>query len=116
RAPGACGVAGAGLAWWIYVAGRRPAPPAVPAFERKFWFDELYDALFYRPAVATAKVLFALVEGPLVGGTMAGLAETVRGLGSETRRLQTGFVRTYALALAASLAVLAVVFLSVRWP
>jgi NADH-quinone oxidoreductase subunit L len=108
------GLAGAGIAWWIYIARRRPAPAAPPALERKFWFDEVYDALFYRPAVTTAKVLYALVEGPFVGGSMAAIAETVRGLGSETRRLQTGFVRTYALAVAASLAVLAVVFIAVR--
>jgi len=41
-------------------------------------------------------------------------AETVRELGSGTRRLQTGLVRTYVLALAASLAVLFVVFIAVR--
>jgi NADH-quinone oxidoreductase subunit L len=108
------GLAGIAIAWWIYIARRRPAPAASQALERKFWFDELYDALFYRPAVASAKVLYALVEGPLVGGSIAGIAETVRGLGSETRRLQTGFVRTYALAVAAGLAVLAVVFIAVR--
>jgi len=38
----------------------------------------------------------------------------VRNLGSETRRLQTGLVRTYVLLLAARLAVLAIVFLAVR--
>ncbi len=110
----ALGLVGLGVAWWIYVARRRPAPAAVPAFEKKFWFDELYDAVFYKPAVASAKLLYALVEGPLVGGTIAGIAETVRGLGSGTRRLQTGLVRTYVLALAASLAVLFVVFIAVR--
>jgi NADH-quinone oxidoreductase subunit L len=108
------GLAGVGIAWWLYAARRRPAPAAVPGFEKKFWFDELYDAVFYKPAVASAKVLYALIEGPLVGGTMAGIAETVRGLGSGTRRLQTGLVRTYVLALAASLAVLFVVFIAVR--
>jgi NADH-quinone oxidoreductase subunit L len=110
----AVGLIGIGVAWWIYVAKRRPAPEAWPELEHKFWFDELYDAIFYRPAVRTAKLLYALVEGPLVGGSMTGLADAVRNLGAESRRLQTGFVRLYALALAASLAVLAVVFLAVR--
>jgi NADH-quinone oxidoreductase subunit L len=110
----ALGLLGIAVAWWIYVARRRPAPAASPALEHNLWFDELYDAVFYRPAVATAKLLYALVEGPLVGGSMTGIAEAVRSLGSETRRLQTGLVRTYVLALAASLAVLAVVFLAVR--
>jgi NADH-quinone oxidoreductase subunit L len=110
----ALGVAGIAIAWWIYVARRRPAPAASPALERKLWFDELYDRLFYRPSAAFARLLHALVEGPIVGGSMAGVADAVRGLGSETRRLQTGFVRTYVLMIAASLAVLAVVFIAVR--
>jgi NADH-quinone oxidoreductase subunit L len=110
----AVGLIGIGVAWWIYVAKRRPAPEPWPELEHKFWFDELYDAIFYRPAVGSAKLLYALVEGPLVGGSMTGLADAVRNLGSESRRLQTGFVRLYVLALAASLAVLAVVFLAVR--
>jgi NADH-quinone oxidoreductase subunit L len=110
----AVGVAGIAIAWWIYLARRSPAPKPVEALERKFWFDELYDAVFYRPAVATSKTLFALVEGPLVGGSMTAIAEAVRNLGSDTRRLQTGLVRTYVLALAGSLAVLAIVFLAVR--
>jgi NADH-quinone oxidoreductase subunit L len=110
----AVGVAGIAVAWFFYLARKAPAPEPVEALEKKFWFDELYDAVFYRPSVATAKTLYALVEGPLVGGSMTGIAEAVRGLGSETRRLQTGLVRTYVLALAASLAVLAIVFLAVR--
>jgi NADH-quinone oxidoreductase subunit L len=110
----AVGVLGIAVAWWIYVARRRPAPEPWPELEHKFWFDELYDAIFYRPAVASAKLLYALVEGPLVGGSMTGIAGAVRNLGSESRRLQTGLVRLYALALAAGLAVLAVVFIVVR--
>jgi hypothetical protein len=35
-------------------------------------------------------------------------------LGRDTSRLQTGLVRTYVLAIAASLAVLTVVFVAVR--
>ncbi len=110
----ALGLAGIGITWWIYVARRRPAPAAVPAFEHKFWFDELYDAVFYRPAVATAKTLYAVVEGPIVGGSIDGISGGVRRLGLWTRELQTGFVRIYALAIAASLAVLALVFIVVR--
>jgi NADH-quinone oxidoreductase subunit L len=110
----ALGLLGIAVAWWIYVARRRPAPAASPVLEKKFWFDELYDAVFYRPAVATAKTLYAVIEGPLIGGSTTGIGEAVRNLGSETRRLQTGLVRTYVLLLAASLAALAIVFLAVR--
>jgi NADH-quinone oxidoreductase subunit L len=113
----ALGLAGIGLAWWIYGA-RKAGVPRVPAlqtlFERKFYVDELYDALFYRPAVFLALMLAGWIERPLVFGSVRELSEGVRGLGLGTRRLQTGLVRTYALAIAASLAVVTVVFVTVR--
>jgi NADH-quinone oxidoreductase subunit L len=108
------GLAGIGVAWWIYGARRTAAPKSPPLFERKFYFDELYDVLFYRPPALVARGLLALIERPLVFGSVSGIAETVRGLGSGTRGLQTGLVRTYALAIAASLAVVTVVFVVVR--
>ena len=54
------GLAGIGIAWAIY-AEKRLAIPQLPAVQRllenKFYFDELYDRLFYAPAVALAAVL-----------------------------------------------------------
>jgi NADH-quinone oxidoreductase subunit L len=103
---------------WGYYGARMFTVPAAPrirrVLEHKFYFDELYDALFYKPAVVTARILTALVEGPLVGGSVTGVAAAVRGLGTRTTRLQTGLVRSYVLALATSLAVLAFVFVLVR--
>jgi NADH-quinone oxidoreductase subunit L len=110
----ALGLAGIGVAWWIYGARRAAAPHAWPLFERKFYFDELYDALFYRPAVLLARGVLRGIEQPLVFGSVRELAASVRDLGSGTRGLQTGLVRTYALAIAASLAVVTVVFVVVR--
>src|SRR5438094_3521920 len=110
----ALGLAGIGVAWWIYGARRAEAPKSLPLFERKFYFDELYDALFYRPAALFAHGLLALVERPLVFGSVSGIAQVVRGLRSGACELRTGLVRTYALAIAASLAVVTVVFVVVR--
>jgi NADH-quinone oxidoreductase subunit L len=111
------GLAGIGVAWILY--GSRTAP--VPRFarvqralEHKFYFDELYDAVFYRPAVFLAYALGRWIERPLVFGSVRELSEGVRGLGVDTSRLQTGLVRTYALAIAASVAVVTVVFVAVR--
>jgi hypothetical protein len=42
------------------------------------------------------------------------LSEGIRGLGLDTSKLQTGLVRTYALAIAASIAVVTLVFVTVR--
>ena len=49
-----------------------------------------------------------------MAGSVRELAAGVRDLGLGTRRLQTGLVRTYTLAIAASLAIVTVVFVVVR--
>jgi NADH-quinone oxidoreductase subunit L len=97
----------------MYAVQRQPEKP-VPILEKKFYFDEVYDALFYRPAVWFATALERWVDRPLVAGTTTGVGQATRELGSKTRRIQTGFVRSYVLLLAAGLAALAVVFIAVR--
>jgi NADH-quinone oxidoreductase subunit L len=109
------GLAGIAVAWLVYSAKRLQAPRAWPALEEKFYFDRLYDAVFYRPAVATAKLLYALVEGPLVGGSLTGVVSGTGRLAGYVRLLQTGIVRTYVLAVAAGLAVIVLVFVSVSY-
>jgi NADH-quinone oxidoreductase subunit L len=111
------GLAGIGLAWLVYSRHRVGVPAAQPVrtlLERKFFFDEAYDLLFYRPATAIARGFGRLVEQPLIGGSVLGVSGGTRDVGRLTARLQTGLLRTYALAIAASVAVLAVVFVSVR--
>jgi NADH-quinone oxidoreductase subunit L len=111
------GLLGIGVAWFFYGARRR----AVPRFafwqrtlEHKFWFDELYDFAFYRPAVATARALTAWIERPLILDTGDEIGDEARDVGGLFARLQTGLVRTYALAIASSVAVIAIVFVAVR--
>jgi NADH-quinone oxidoreductase subunit L len=108
------GLAGIFVAWTIYGAKRVKAPSAVKLFERKFYFDELYDVLWFRTGDLAARGFYALVERPLIAGSMSAVTGAV-GLGSrELSTAQTGLVRTYALALAGGLAILAVVFLAAR--
>jgi NADH-quinone oxidoreductase subunit L len=110
----AVGLAGIAVAWAIYSAKRAEAPKAVALFEHKFYWDELYDLLWYRTADLATRGLYALVEQPLIGGSLTALSNGV-GLGSrELGRAQNGLVRSYVLALAGGLAVLAVVFLAAR--
>jgi NADH-quinone oxidoreductase subunit L len=110
----AVGLAGIAVAWAIYSAKRAEAPKAVALFEHKFYWDELYDLLWYRSGDLAARGLSALVEQPLIGGSLTALSSGA-GLGSrELGRAQNGLVRSYALALAGGLAVLAVVFLAAR--
>jgi NADH-quinone oxidoreductase subunit L len=111
------GVAGIALAWLIYVK-RTVAAPTLPAlqraFERKFYVDELYDLVFYRPAVAVTQALRRGIEEPLVTGSISATVTGVLQAGRTSTLVQSGYLRTYALALMAGLAVLAVVFVGFR--
>ena len=113
----ALGLAGIGLAWWIYGA-RRVTLPAAPflrrLLEHKFYFDEAYDWLFYRPAVFTARAWSRFVERPVIAGSIDVVAGGTRRAGGGVTQTQTGLVRSYALAVAGGVAVLVLVFLSVR--
>jgi NADH-quinone oxidoreductase subunit L len=117
----ALAVLGILLAHRIYRGGldlpallRRRAPGFENALEHKLYFDEAYDVVFYEPASRGARLLHAAVERPLISGSIAGVAAGARELATGLSRLATGLVREYALLLAAGLAVLALVFITVR--
>ena len=98
----------------LYYRKSAEIPKAWPVLEKKFYFDEAYDLAFYKPAVAFSLALGRFVERPLIAGS---IGEVTRGFGLGSRelgRFQNGLVRSYALALASGIAVLAVVFLWVR--
>jgi NADH-quinone oxidoreductase subunit L len=113
----AVGIGGIYLAWLLY-GKRSVAVPSFPAasrvLEHKLYFDELYDAVFYRPAAAFSRALRRGVEEPLVEGSIDAAATSVREAGRTTTLVQTGYLRSYALAVTAGLAVLAVVFVALR--
>jgi NADH-quinone oxidoreductase subunit L len=113
----ALSVLGIGIAWWIYSARRAEVPRFAlgqRALEHKFYFDELYDALFYRPAAWVAVSAIRFVEGPLIAGSIEGVTTGARLLATRVTEVQTGLLRTYALVLGSSAALLTLVFLAVR--
>ena len=82
--------------------------------EHKFYFDELYDALFYRPAAALSVALRRNVEEPVVERSLDEIGSGTIQVGGEVARVQSGLLRTYAVAIAFAVAVLVVVFVAVR--
>jgi NADH-quinone oxidoreductase subunit L len=109
-------VLGGAIAFVTFKAGReivgRPAMREV--FAHKFYFDELYDTVFSRPAQLIANRLRDEVEGPFVEGSLGEIGGGVRDVAGGTARLQSGLLRSYALVIAGSVAVLVIVFLAVR--
>ncbi len=97
-------------------AGRELVPDGAvrTTLEHKLWFDELYHALFERPGQAVAALLRDRVEAPVVQGGLDEVAgETLRGA-ALTSSLQSGLLRTYALAFTVAVGLLTLVFLVVK--
>jgi NADH-quinone oxidoreductase subunit L len=108
------GLAGIALAWAIY-SEKSVTITAFPfwrrTLEHKFYFDELYDVVFYRPAVAFANGLRRELEEPVILQTGPDLAEATFETGGLVRKLQTGLLRTYVLFLAGGAAAVILAFL-----
>jgi NADH-quinone oxidoreductase subunit L len=108
------GLVGIGIAWAIY-SEQRIRIPAAPSFQRllehKFYFDELYDVVFYRPAAAVAAGLRREIEEPVILQTGTDLGEATMETGGIVRRIQTGLLRTYVLFLAGGAAAVVLAFL-----
>jgi NADH-quinone oxidoreductase subunit L len=108
------GLAGIVLAWAIY--SEKPVTiTALPwwrrTLEHKFYFDELYDAVFYKPGVAIANGLRREIEEPVILQTGPDLGEATMETGGLIRRIQTGLLRTYVLFLAGGAAAVVLAFL-----
>ena len=111
------GAAGIWIAWMIYGARRWEVPRLAgvrETLEHKLWFDELYDAVFYKPAVLVSRLFRRGVEEPLIGGSIQGVTFGAREAGAGVGAAQTGYLRSYALAIAGGVAILVVVFITVQ--
>jgi NADH-quinone oxidoreductase subunit L len=112
------GLVGIGVAWAFYGAPeRRPLPQGTrvqDALERKLYFDELYDAVFYRPAVVLSRLWREGIEEPLIGGSITGVTLGARRAGGLLGEAQTGYLRTYALAIVGAVALLTILFVGFR--
>jgi NADH-quinone oxidoreductase subunit L len=108
------GLVGIAVAWAIY-SERRIEVPTAPfwrrTLEQKFYFDALYDRIFYAPAAWTATLLRREFEEPVVLQTGTDLGQATMETGGLVRRIQTGFLRTYVLFLAAGAAGIVLAFL-----
>src|SRR5665647_866503 len=80
---------------------------------RDLYQDDVAEVALMRPGQYLTR---SLVYGDrqVVDGTVSGVARAVAGTGELVRRLQNGYVRSYALTMALGVVVLAAVVLAVR--
>ena len=110
--------AGLALAYLYYIAV--PWLPAATALIfrplylfllNKWYFDELYDRLFVRPAMWIGRALWKGGDGRIIDGTIDGTADTVAWTTGRVTRLQTGYVYHYAFAMMIGVALIITAFM-----
>jgi len=65
----------------------------------KYYVDELYDRVLVNPLLKLAWFLWKRFDVLVIDGLVNGVADSVKGLGEVIRRIQTGYLRNYALGL-----------------
>ena len=96
----------------IPVALARAFRPIYLFLLNKWYFDELYDALFTRPAKRLGRLLWKVGDGAIIDGLGPdGIAARVADATSRIVRLQTGYVYHYAFAMLIGVALLATYFI-----
>ena len=105
---------GFALAYWMYIV--RPGLPAALAAEHdvlyrfllnKWYFDEIYDTIFVKPAKWLGRFLWKRGDGWLIDGFGPdGVAARVRDLTARVVQLQTGYLYHYAFAMLIGIAFL----------
>jgi NADH-quinone oxidoreductase subunit L len=111
-------VAGAGIAWAMYA--RREVPAVAPvgsaltrAARKDLLQDDFNHAAFVRPGEYLTRALVYL-DNKGLDGVVNGLAAFVGGASARIRRVQTGYVRSYALSMFGGAAVLVAATLLMR--
>jgi NADH-quinone oxidoreductase subunit L len=110
-------LAGAALGWMLFRNGTalapQPAGPVVTAARSNLYLDTLNEVLVEMPGKYLTRAL-VYFDNKVIDGLVNGLAATVGGGSGRLRRLQTGFVRTYALSMLGGALLVAIAFLIVR--
>jgi NADH-quinone oxidoreductase subunit L len=111
-------VVGVGLAWAMY--GRVPVPAVAPrgrfpvvAARRDLYGDAFNESVLMRPGQWLTR-LSVYFDNRGLDGLVNTIAAAVGGTSGRMRRLQTGFVRSYALSMFFGAAVLVTLLLVVR--
>ncbi len=107
-------LAGFAVATYVYLFNPKVADacermflPVYRALVRKYWFDELYYNLFARGGVKLGRAFWRGGDGALLDGVMVdGSAAFVARSAQIVRKLQTGYLYTYAFAMIVGLILL----------
>ncbi|MHA1597680.1 MAG: NADH-quinone oxidoreductase subunit L [Alphaproteobacteria bacterium] len=115
------GAAGIGLAYLFYMF--MPSLPGMlaarlqPVYQfvyNKWYFDELYDKIFVKPAFYLGRSLWKTGDGAVIDGVGPdGIAAATLGIAKRVARLQSGYVYHYAFSMLGGIVVLVTLYILV---
>jgi NADH-quinone oxidoreductase subunit L len=115
-----CSLLGIGAAFYLYIVAPGSTLRLRDRFKglhdflfNRWYFDQLLDAVIYRPVVACGRFANDTFERVVVQGIVTGTSGGVRGLGGVVKTAQSGFVRFYALLVVGGMVALGLYFLVV---
>ncbi len=98
---------GFGAAWLFYIKAtwlprqwQQNLGPLYGFLLNKWYFDEIYDAVFVRPAKGLGRLLWKKGDGTIIDGGINGLAMGIVPFATKwLNRAQSGYIFTYAFAM-----------------
>ena len=113
------GFLGLFVAWYIYLRNTKIASDIVkmnkPLYEfllNKWYFDELYNYLLVKPAIAIGRILWKFLDEYIIDGFGPnGIASSVINLSNRARKIQSGYIYHYAFAILIGLSLLITFFI-----
>jgi NADH-quinone oxidoreductase subunit L len=105
--PLAMGVSGIALAYWMYIANTNLPKALADKFRplylfsyNKWYFDELFNAIFVKPAFYLGRGLWKSGDGALIDGVGPdGVAALTKRWAQRASNLQSGYLYHYAFAM-----------------
>ncbi|KKL56419.1 hypothetical protein LCGC14_2245590 [marine sediment metagenome] len=117
---GVVALAGIAIAYFLYVRAHGSTLRLVERLRvlhtflfHKWYFDELYEAVFVQPLLALGRGASQVFERVVIDGMVSGTTLVVRTGNSLLRIAQSGILRSYALLLVGGVAAIVLYFLIV---
>jgi NADH-quinone oxidoreductase subunit L len=95
-------IIGIAAAWRLYGKGFQYKERGNPVYQllfHKWYVDEIFTVILVRPVQVLARGLTIMLEGGVLDGGSRAISWAFRGTSAGLRRLQTGYMRNYALAI-----------------
>ncbi|MEJ0046158.1 MAG: NADH-quinone oxidoreductase subunit L [Rhodospirillales bacterium] len=119
--PALAGLGGFALATWFYILSPEIPGRLAQRFRpiylfllNKWYFDELYDAIFVRPSIWLARELWQVGDAAIIDGVPNGVAALAEDGAKQVVRIQTGSIAVYAFTMLVGVVALVSVVLVTR--